>query len=121
LVSESTSGAAEIVAAAIGDSHRGDLVGARTFGSASEQKIVPLEDGSALLITVAYYYTPKGKPILDEGVVPTVVIAPDLTANADNPPAGGATADAPPPPLPQRPSLDDPALRKALELLNSET
>src|SRR6185312_11035193 len=77
LISDSTAGAAEIVAAAISGNHRGDVVGGRTFGAASEQKVIPLEDGSALVITVAFYYTPAGKSILDEGVAPTVeVIAP---------------------------------------------
>jgi len=118
LISESTSGAAEIVAAAIGDNHRGDLVGARTFGSASEQKLIPLDDGSALMLTVAYYYTPKGKPILDQGVPPTVEVA-DTAVDA-NDVVGDDTAEAAPAPLPQLPSLDDPVLRKALDLLNTE-
>jgi carboxyl-terminal processing protease len=121
LISGSTSGAAEIVAAAVSEGHRGDLVGSRTFGSASEQKIIPLDDGAALLLTVAYYYTPKGKPILDGGVTPTVPIQPEEAADAGNappPPVGGDVLE--PPPLPQRPSLDDPTLRKALELLNTE-
>ena len=72
LISDSTSGAAEVLAAAIGDNHRADLVGERTFGTAAEQKLIPLEDGSALILTVAYYYTPSGKAIIVDGVVPTV-------------------------------------------------
>lgn len=119
LVSESTSGAAEIVASALGDNHRGDLVGARTFGSASEQKLIPLDDGSALMLTVAYYYTPKGKPVLDEGVMPTVEIA-SVPPDVDEPVDDNAVPP-PPPPIPPSPSLDDPVLRKALDLLNSDT
>ena len=74
LISPSTSGAAEILAAAIGDDHRGDFVGMRTFGTASEQKLIPLEDGSAIILTVAYYYTPANKSILENGVAPSVEV-----------------------------------------------
>jgi carboxyl-terminal processing protease len=121
LISDSTSGAAEIVAAAIGENQRGRLVGGRTFGSASEQKLVPLEDGSALVLTVGYYYTPKGKAILEGGVLPTVEVA-DAGAEADEAPETGAgAADAPPrPPANRLPSMEDPVLRKALELLNGK-
>jgi carboxyl-terminal processing protease len=115
LISDNTAGAAEVLASALGDNHLGDLVGARTFGAASEQKLIPLDDGSALLLTVAYYYTPKGKSILEDGVEPNVQVAavlPDTTAQD--------TLEAPPPPsLTQPPSLNDPVLRKALDRLQS--
>lgn len=118
LISDSTSGAAEIVASAIGDNKRGDLVGARTFGSASEQKLIPMDDGSALILTVANYYTPKGKPILENGVPPTVEV---IDTSADTNPIGDDAADVPPPHIAPTPSLDDPVLRKALDLLNGDT
>jgi carboxyl-terminal processing protease len=118
LISDSTSGAAEIVASAIGDNKRGDLVGTRSFGSASEQKLIPMDDGSALILTVANYYTPKGKPILENGVPPTVEVL-DTTADAN--PIGEDDANAPPPPIAPTPSLEDPVLRKALDLLNGDT
>ncbi len=113
LVSPSTSGAAEILAAAIGGNRRGDVVGERTFGAASEQKVIPLEDGAALMLTVAYYYTPDNKSILENGVEPTVEIAsapPDLESDnlAPAPLASG-----------QLPSKDDPVVHKALDLLKS--
>jgi carboxyl-terminal processing protease len=115
LISDGTAGAAEVLASALGQNHRGDLVGARTFGAASEQKLIPLDDGSALLLTVAYYYTPGGKAILEDGVEPTVPVAATLpNATTDD------TLEAPPPPaLNQPPSLNDPVLRKALDLLQS--
>ncbi len=116
LISNSTSGAAEIVASAVGDNQRGDLVGEPTFGGASEQKLIPLEDGSAVVLTVAYYYTPQGKSILEEGVQPTVEVA---DASADTNDATELGAEVPPPT--QLPSFDDPVLRKALEVLNSGT
>jgi carboxyl-terminal processing protease len=114
LISPSTSGAAEIVAAAVGDNHRGDVVGERTFGAASEQKIIPLEDGAALLLTVAYYYTPENKSILENGVVPTVEVA--------TTPPGLAAEDQAPAPLGvnQLPSKDDPVVRRALDLLKND-
>ncbi|HEX3371729.1 MAG TPA: S41 family peptidase, partial [Candidatus Acidoferrales bacterium] len=72
LISPSTSGAAEILAGAIKGNKRGELVGERTFGAASEQKIIPMDDGAALILTVAFYSTPDGKSIVEEGVAPTV-------------------------------------------------
>ena len=115
LISPSTSGAAEIVAAAIGDNHRGDLVGERTFGAASEQKIIPLEDGAALVLTVAYYYTAENKSILENGVMPTAEVAPtppELTGEDQAPAPLGFN---------QLPSKDDPVVRRALDLLKNDT
>jgi len=112
LISDSTSGAAEVLAAAIGDNHRADLVGERTFGSAAEQKLIPLEDGAAIILTVAYYYTPSGKAIIVDGVVPTVQVVlapPDVDEEAAN--------AAPPPPPAKQPTRDDPVVKKALDLL----
>jgi carboxyl-terminal processing protease len=111
LISDRTLGAAEVLAAALGGSQRAGLVGGRTFGGASEQKLIPLEDGSALILTVSYYYTPAGKPIVEEGVQPTVAVRLPLEFDDD---------EATPRPQPRRPSPDeDPVLRKALELLRT--
>src|SRR6266850_2450933 len=71
LIDATTSGAAEVFASAIVANHRGDLVGERTFGLASEQKLISLDDGAALILTVANYYNPGGKSILEEGITPT--------------------------------------------------
>src|SRR5579862_7171596 len=71
LTDATTSGAAEVLASAILSNHRGDVVGERTFGLASEQKLITLDDGSALILTVANYYNAAGKPILEDGVEPT--------------------------------------------------
>ena len=59
----------------VGNLRRGQTVGDRTFGTASQQKLFPLEDGAAIVLTVAKYYTPGGKAILDDGVDPTVAVA----------------------------------------------
>jgi carboxyl-terminal processing protease len=114
LISGSTTGPAEILAAGIGGNHRGELVGTRTFGSASEQKLIPLEDGAALVLTIANYYTPAGKSIPEEGVTPTA----EVRAADDQ----GDISEEEAPPLPQdQPTSrsDDPVLKKAVELLKS--
>lgn len=110
LTSNATSGASEIVAAAVGGNHRGDVVGERTFGSASEQKLIEFDDGSAIYLTDAFYYTPSGKAIPEEGVVPTA----EVTAQSEDA-AGFSRAENPP--LAPSPS-EDTILSKALEILN---
>jgi carboxyl-terminal processing protease len=109
LIGNGTDGAAEILAGAIADNHRGDTIGSRTYGTASMQKLVQLDDGSALILTVATYYTPGGKEIPADGVVPTVELKPadDTVASNDQdqaPPSGAV-------------SPDDPAVKKAIEIL----
>ena len=113
LISDSTSGAAEVLAAALGDNHRADLVGERTFGTAAEQKLIPLEDGSAMILTVAYYYTPAGKAILEDGVVPTVQVVCWLFARNRM----TTTAPAPLGANQRRPGRS--GVRKALDLLKN--
>jgi carboxyl-terminal processing protease len=110
LIGNGTAGPAEILAAAIGDNKRGDTVGERTYGTASEQKLIQLDDGSALILTVANYFTPGDKNIASEGVGPTVEIHPsidDLMAQADltQPPAAPSA------------SPTDPVVKKAIEIL----
>jgi carboxyl-terminal processing protease len=113
LISPSTSGAAEVLAAAIKGNKRGDVLGERTFGTASEQRVIPLDDGGAVILTVAFYSSPEGKSIVDEGVAPTVEVHPksqDPSANTD--------VEEPAPLGPgQLPTSDDPVYNKALELL----
>jgi carboxyl-terminal processing protease len=72
LTSNGTGGPAEIVAAAIAGNQRGQLVGTRTAGTASMQKLIPLEDGAAIVLTIANYFTPAGRSIPEEGVAPSV-------------------------------------------------
>jgi carboxyl-terminal processing protease len=112
LVSNATSGAAELVATGIISNHRGDVVGERTYGTASEQKLIEFDDGSAVFLTDAFYYTPEGKAIPEDGVTPTTPVP--LTSDdavsfsrAENPPA-----------IPASPA-EDAVLSKALDLLNN--
>src|SRR5579864_8531238 len=75
LVNKGTSGAAEIVAAAVLENARGDVVGDKTFGDGSVQKTLDLPDGGALILSVAKYYSPGGKAIQDVAVTPNVLVA----------------------------------------------
>ena len=115
LISPSTSGAAEVLAAAIKGNKRGDVVGERTFGTASEQKTIPLDDGGAVILTVAFYAAPDGKSIVEEGVAPTV----EVHTKSQDPDAAPSDTEEPEPPLGpgQLPKADDPVYNKALELL----
>lgn len=72
LINEQTASAAEIVAGALSDQKRAVLVGTRSFGKGSVQNIFVLPDGSALKLTIARYYTPSGRSIQAEGILPDI-------------------------------------------------
>jgi carboxyl-terminal processing protease len=120
LIDATTSGAAEVLASAIEANHRGDVVGERTFGLASEQKLITLNDGAALFLTVGDYYNADGKSILAEGVVPSEVVTASADDDSDGADDDNGSADAQKEPAPPRPlSPEDPIFRKVLELLKS--
>src|SRR5271165_2886113 len=75
LVNRGTAGAAEIVAASIMENARGDVVGDKTFGSGSIQKIIDMPDGAAIILSVAKYYSPSGKAIQDTAITPNILVA----------------------------------------------
>jgi len=75
MVNRGTSGPAEIVAAAVMDNARADVVGDKTFGTGGVQKVIEVPDGSALILTVAKYYAPDGKAIQDAAVTPNIMVA----------------------------------------------
>ncbi len=77
LINRGSASASEIVTGALQDHHRAIIVGEKSFGKASVQNIIPLEDGSAIKITVAYYYTPSGRLIHGKGIDPDVKVAMD--------------------------------------------
>jgi carboxyl-terminal processing protease len=77
LVNGGSASAAEIVAGALVDHDRAELIGERTFGKASVQTIAPLLGGGALKLTTAKYLTPAGADITGRGLEPSVVAADD--------------------------------------------
>ena len=74
LINEGSASASEIVAGALKDQKRALIVGTKSFGKGSVQTIIPLEDGSALRLTTALYYTPSGQVINEKGIIPDVVV-----------------------------------------------
>ena len=74
LVNGGSASASEIVAGALQDHKRAVILGTKTFGKGSVQTILPLDDNSALRLTTARYYTPKGRSIQATGIVPDIVI-----------------------------------------------
>lgn len=114
LINQSTAGPAELVASAILGNKRGEVVGTRSFGVGVVQKAIPVGDGSGLLLSVAKYYRYDGKPINDNGVVPSVI----QTVGGER--AGLDDTDSPEEPK-QFGDKDDLQLRKALEILKQES
>jgi carboxyl-terminal processing protease len=133
IIDRTTAGASEIVAGAILENKRGEIIGERTvFGMGAEQELFPLDDGSALLLTTARYASPSGKVFMADGVSPTIEVkridVADL-ANADdddNQPAQPRPQTNEPPPQTTPPPVvvapkpaDDQMLKKAIEVLSA--
>lgn len=74
LVNEGSASASEIVAGALQDYKRAVIVGKKTFGKGSVQSVLPLSDGSALKLTTSKYFTPLGRTIHNQGVIPDIVV-----------------------------------------------
>lgn len=107
LINNGTAGPAELLAAAVLDNGRGQVIGQRSYGVGTVQKLIPLEDGSALILSVAKYYRPSGKTILENGVTPSVEVPPSAEQAAT--------------PLPHTlPPPGDPVVLKALEVLRAQ-
>ena len=118
LVNRGTAGPAEIVAAAVMENARGDVLGDKTFGSGSIQKLIDLPDGSALILSVAKYYSPSGKALQDTAITPNILVAdsnddflvPDEDENAEP----DQTKDE------KKENKPDDQLKRAIEVLKSQ-
>ena len=85
LINEGSASAAEVVAGALQDYKRAVVIGSTSFGKGSVQTLLPVDNDSAIKLTTALYYTPKGRSIQAKGIEPDVVIndikLPDKTSN----------------------------------------
>jgi carboxyl-terminal processing protease len=116
LTNRGTADGAEVTAAALADNKRGQTVGERTYGAASMRRAITMDDGGAIILSVAKYYTPNGKAIQDNGVMPATVVA-EPEAQVDLDENGEPLQDEKETPAPQRKLEDDPLYKKALEVL----
>jgi carboxyl-terminal processing protease len=119
LQNNGSAGAAEILSSAIKENRRGELVGIRSFGKASLQKLIPLEGDSAILISVAKFYSQSGQIIQKNGVMPDEQIrntTDALTGDVEEDEEGN-DENQPSRPVPSTP--EDLQLKKAIEFLNS--
>jgi carboxyl-terminal processing protease len=102
LVDTGTSGASEIFASALVGNQRAELIGEHTIGRAASQKLVRLPDGAGLWLSTTRYLTPKGDPLHEKGLEPTVPVDdPDIEFGAPAP-------------------TTDPVLEKAIERLSDK-
>lgn len=119
ITNRGTAGGAEIAAAALLDNKRAEVVGERTYGDASLRQSVAMDDGGAIILSVAKYYSPSGKAIQDTGVVPTVpMIEYDTPADIDDEAETPAAQQPVTPEPPAQNKSEDQLLKKAIEVLN---
>lgn len=112
IVNRGTANACEILASALLENKRADIVGERTYGSAAIQRALSLDDGSAVILSVAKFYAPNGKAIQDTGVTPNYPLNDALLGAEEDPDGDG---------IPNEPSdkpKEDTLMKKAIELIN---
>ena len=130
IINNGTAGAAEIVASAIMERNRGQVVGEKSFGAGAEQQLFTLRDGDGLLLTVVKWASATAKPFLGEdrshsGITPSVevktpdvadsVSPDDLSNDDDNKPAQAPQDKREP--VPEVKPVEDVQMKKALDLL----
>lgn len=84
LVNRGTASASEIVSGALQDYKRAKILGMRTFGKGSVQTVIPLSDTTAIKLTTALYYTPKGRSIQAKGIQPDIIIQSEYSDIVDS-------------------------------------
>ena len=116
ITNRGTANAAEVAAAALLDNKRAEVVGEKTYGDAAVRKAITMDDGSAVLLAVAKYYSPSGKALM-EGVTPSVPVTDtDPVVESEEEEAQQQPPAAPAPPEPKK-DEDDALLKKAVEVL----
>ncbi len=130
LINQGSASASEIVAGALQDRGRAVLMGTRSFGKGSVQTVLPLSDSRAIKLTTALYFTPNGRSIQAEGIVPDIVVErakitayddpqqiteADLSGHLNN--ANGTSADKKTKQAASELLVDDNQLSEALALL----
>lgn len=117
LTNRGTADGAEVAAAALQDDKRAQLVGERTYGDAAMRKAVTMDDGGAIILSVAKYYSPDGKAIQDNFVTPTNLVA-EAEPQVDYDDNGEPIPETQDQTQTQQKSLqDDPVVKKALQVL----
>ena len=118
LTNHGTADAAEIVAAALMDNKRAQVVGERTYGDAAVRKAITMDDGGAIILSVGKYYSPDGKSIQDTGVTPqTPVMDTEGQVEFDE---NGEPLPETQTQQPKHTLEDDPVVKKALEVLGAK-
>jgi carboxyl-terminal processing protease len=111
LTNRGTAGGAEVAAAALLDNKRAEVVGERTYGDAAVRRALTLDDGSAVILSVAKYHSPGGKAIQDNAVTPSVPMV-------ESEPAFDTEEETPEPAPAVKPE-DDPLVKKAIEVFTT--
>ncbi len=114
ITDRATAGGSEIAAAALLDDKRAQVVGERSYGDASLRRTIQMDDGGAVILSVAKYYSPLGKAIQDTGVVPTVQVAEN-----DNSPEYDQDGNPIPGTAPK--NTEDNLLKQSIELVTGKT
>jgi carboxyl-terminal processing protease len=118
LTNGGTADAAEILAAAVQDNKRGQLVGERTHGDAALRQPIVMDDGGVIILSVAKYYEADGRAIQDVGVTPaTQVKEADIQVDYDD---NGLPIAPSPDDVEKKKTENDPVVKKALEVLTAK-
>jgi carboxyl-terminal processing protease len=114
ITDRATAGASEVAAAGLMELGRSQIVGERTYGDAGVRKTVLMDDGAAVILSVAKYYSPLGKAIQTGGVLPTV----QVTENDNSP---ELDQDGNPIPGTESKTVEDNLLKQAVDLVTGKT